>query len=107
MKRSVFVMVMLLIACFLIAGVAIAGEKEKMETATGKVTSVDPQGTAITISVKAGGGGTMDVGTIVNSDTKVRVKGKQAALSDIKEGDNVTIRYVRTDDLYAKEISKK
>jgi Cu/Ag efflux protein CusF len=107
MKRSVFVIVVLLIACFLMVSMSVAGEKEKMETATGKVTSVDPQGMAITISVNAGGGGMMDVGTIVNSDTKVKVKGKTAALSDIKEGDTVTIRYVRTDDLYAKEVSKK
>jgi Cu/Ag efflux protein CusF len=107
MKRSVFLMVGLLIACFLMVGISVAGEKEKMVTATGKVTSVDPQGIAITISVNAGGDGMMDVGTIVDADTKVKVKGKPAALSDIKEGDTVTARYVRTDELYAKEISKK
>jgi len=107
MKRSILAVVILLIAGFLMASMSTAGEKGKMETAIGKVTSVDPQGKAITISLKAGGNGMMDVGTIVNAETKVVVKGKSAALNDIREGDTVTIHYLRTDDLYAKEIIKK
>jgi hypothetical protein len=65
-----------------------------------------PQGKAITISAKAGKEA-MDVGVIVNDETVIKVKGKKAALSDIKVGDAVKIRYLRSNDLYAKEIVKK
>lgn len=79
----------------------------KMETATGKVTSVDPGGKAITISERIGGKETLDVGTIVSKDTTVKIKGKEATLGDIKVGDTVTIRYLKSDDLYAKEITER
>jgi Cu/Ag efflux protein CusF len=78
----------------------------KMETATGVVTSVDPQGTAITITWKVGNEA-LDVGTIVDKDTVVKVKGKTATLQDIRVGDTVTLRYLKSDNLYAKEIMKK
>jgi hypothetical protein len=81
-------------------------ELGKMETATGKVTSVDPQGKAITISEKIGGNETMDVGTIVSKDTVVKINGKEASLGDIKVGETVTIHYLKSNDLYAKEIAE-
>jgi hypothetical protein len=37
----------------------------------------------------------------------VKVKGKTATLQDIKVGDTITIRYLKSDNLYAKEITKK
>jgi Cu/Ag efflux protein CusF len=91
----------------LLVTVAMAAESGKMETATGKVTSIDPQGKAITISAKMGGKEAMDVGTVVDENTIVKVKGKKATLDDIKVGDTVTIRYLKSDNLYAKEIMKK
>jgi hypothetical protein len=78
----------------------------KMETATGKVASVDPQGKAITVMAKSGTKGMIDVGTIVNKETVVKVKGKTASLKNIKPGDTVTVHYMKTNDLYAKEIMK-
>ncbi len=81
-------------------------ELAKVETAVGKVTAVDPEGKAITISENIGGKEPLIVGTIVNDDTRVQVKGKKADLKDIKVGDTVRIHYVRSNDLYAKEIAK-
>lgn len=78
----------------------------KMEIATGKVTSIDPQGQAITITEKITGNEAMDVGTIVSKDTIVKIGGKEATLKDLKVGDTVTIHYLKSNDLYAKEISK-
>ena len=49
----------------------------------------------------------MDVGCVVDKDTVVKVKGKKATLSDIKVGDMVTVRYLRSSDLLAREIIKK
>jgi len=109
MKKSVFVVLALLIGSMMIASITLtsaAEEKGKMMTATGKVMSVDPQGTAITISAKTGKQ-MEDVGAIVNEQTVVKVKGKKASLSDIKPGDTVQIRYLKSDNLYAKEITKK
>ena len=54
MKRSTAMMCALLLVAFFLAGVATAQETGKMMTATGVVASVDPQGTAITISWKVG-----------------------------------------------------
>jgi len=106
MKRSVAITCVFLVVVFFLACVATAQEMGKMETATGVVTSVDPQGTAITITWKVGNEA-LDVGTIVDKDTVVKVKGKTATLQDIRVGDTVTLRYLKSDNLYAKEIMKK
>ena len=109
MKKSLPVILALLIGTMMIINITVASAVEemgKMMTATGKVTSVDPQGTAITISAKAGKQ-MEDVGVIVNEQTVVKVKGKKASLSEIKPGDTVQIRYLKSDNLYAKEITKK
>lgn len=50
MKRTVLMMSGTLLVVFFLANVAMAEETGKMETAIGEVTSVDPQGTAITFS---------------------------------------------------------
>ena len=49
----------------------------------------------------------MDVGAVVDNDTVVKVKGKTATLRDIRVGDTVTVRYLKSDNLYAKEITKR
>ena len=107
MKRFTKVLLVFVILSFCLAGAAMAQEKGKMETATGKVTAIDPQGKGITIGVKSDTPDKMDVGCIVDKDTVVKVKGKKASLNDIKVGDTVTIRFMRSTDLFAKEIIKK
>jgi Cu/Ag efflux protein CusF len=107
MKKSVFPVLVAAVLSVLLVTVVMAAESGKMETATGKVTSIDPQGKGITISAKMGGKEAMDVGTVVDKDTIVKVKGKKATLNDIKVGDTITIRFLRSNDLYAKEIMKK
>lgn len=107
MKRSMFVVVILLMASFLLISVVIAQETGKMETATGKITALDPGGKGIVIDQNIGGKEPLVVGTIVDKDTVVKIKGKTAGLNDLKVGDTVTIRYLRSTDLYAKEITKK
>jgi hypothetical protein len=106
MKRSVLMMSGTLLVVFLLASMAMAEETGKMETAIGEVTSVDPQGTAITFSWNVGKD-TLVVGTIVDKDTMVKIKGKTADVQDIKVGDTVTVRFLKSDNLYAKEITKK
>lgn len=76
MKKPVFVVLAAALSVLLVTA-AMAAESGKMETATGKVTSIDPEGTAITISANMGGKEAMDVGTIVDKDTIVKVKGKK------------------------------
>ena len=114
MKRSMTMVLVVLAALFFFAGIALAAgeadkgmsKKGKMETATGKVTAIDSEGKGITIDTKTAKG-MMDVGTIVDQETVVKVGGKKASLSDIKVGDTVTIRYLRSTDLFAKGIRKK
>ncbi|HEX2965426.1 MAG TPA: hypothetical protein VHO84_06555 [Syntrophorhabdaceae bacterium] len=110
MKRTIcilyFTVVSLLLAGAFVVNTSVAQETGKMMTATGKVTNIDPGGNAITIDTTAGNA-TMNVGTIVSDDTRITVRDKPASLDDIKEGDTVTIRYLKSDDLYAKQITKK
>ncbi len=106
MKRSIVVVCVMVAALFFGTFAATAANIGKMETETGKVAAVDPHGKAITLLAKAGNE-VMDVGLIVDKDTLVRAKGKPAALSDINVGDKVTVHYLKSDDLYAKEIVKK
>jgi hypothetical protein len=83
---------------------------EKMESFTGKVAAVDPDGKAIVIETGAGKAA-LTVGAIVTPDTVLMVKGKKMAIADlakeVKAGDTVGLKIARTTDLYAKEISKK
>ncbi len=108
MRKSVNVVLALLIVTLMLINVSAASasmEKGKLLTATGKVISVDPQGKAISIYENSGKQ-KVDVGTIVDENTVVKVHGKKASLSDIKPGDTVTIKYLKSDNLYAKEIVK-
>jgi len=107
MKRFAKVLLVFMILSIAVSGMAMAQEKGKMETATGKVTAIDPEGKGITIGVKSTTPDKMDVGCVVDKDTVVKVKGKKATLNDIKVGDTVTIRFLRSTDLFAKEIIKK
>ncbi len=74
------------------------------------VLAVDPEGKAIVITVGKGESA-LDVGTIVDSNTKLIVDGKSAPIGDltkeVKPGDTVVLNYVMTGDLYAKKIIKK
>lgn len=76
------------------------------KTFSGKVKAIDPSGRAIVV-YQGEGKSEMVVGAIVTNETEVVVRGKPASLKDLKVGDQVTLIYVRTDDLYAKKIVKK
>lgn len=75
---------------------------------SGKVAAVGPQ--AIVVDVGSGKN-LLDVGAIVQPDTKLTVEGKDASIGDlskdVKVGDIVTLRYAMTDNLYAEHITKK
>jgi hypothetical protein len=77
-------------------------------TVSGKVAAVSSE--AIVVAV---GSGTsmLDVGAIVQPDTKLMVEGKDISIgdlsNDIKVGDTVTLKYTMTDNLYAEQITKK
>ncbi len=106
MKRTVIVVCALAIVSFFVTNVVAAAEMNKMETETGKVIAVDQHGTAMTLLAKVGKE-VMDVGVIVDGNTVVKANGKPATLRDIAVGDVVTVRYLKSDDLYAKEIVKR
>ncbi len=111
MKKASLLTVLL--AFFLVLGLAgfyQAVAKEGMESYSGKVTAVDPQGTAIVIE-SGTGKAALTVGAVIKPDTVLMVKGKKMPIADIakevKAGDMVSLKIERTTDLYAKEISKK
>jgi hypothetical protein len=108
--RRYGVFVLVLLAAFVLSSGFGFAQESKVLSQTGKVTAVDPQGKAIVIEAGKGKQA-LTVGAIVDDKTKVAVKGKKIAPSDlgknVKEGDTVTLRYVRTDDLYARQVIKK
>lgn len=94
----------------LLSAALVYSDPAQMSTQTGKVTAIDPEGKGIVISVGSGEQA-LDVGTVIQPDTKLVVKGKSVPLSNLQDevrvGDTVTLSYARTDDLYAKQIVKK
>ena len=83
----------------------IAGNVQSM---TGAVIAVDPNGNGISVEGKLSGKAWV-VAAIVTPETKISLKGKKSAsLSDIKEGDHVILKWTRAEnDLYATSISGK
>ena len=77
-------------------------------TVTGKVAAVSSE--AIVVDVGSGKS-MLDVGAIVQPDTKLMVERKNIPVGDlskdIKVGDTVTLKYAMTDNLYAEQIMKK
>ncbi len=109
MKRiSVFTL------CFVLGFGFFAGmlhaDVEQVLSRTGKVAAIDPEGQAIVVDVGSGKS-ELDVGAAIQPDTRLMVKGKSVPLSDLQNqvqvGDTVTLKYVKTDDLYAKQIIKR
>ena len=109
MKRYSLLVLFLAMACLLLGSFGHAAAADT-RTETGKVVAIDPEGKAIVIDVGTGKEA-LDVGTVINDETKLMVKGKNMPLSDlqkeVKVGDMVTLKYVWTTDLFATEIIKK
>lgn len=107
MKKFGLLIVIVAVFCLLLTNIAFAGEKVSLKKAAGEVTAIDEGGKAIVIKSKVGKK-ELIVGTIIDQNTKIRVKGKTASLKEIKPGDRVTIIYAyENNDLYAKEIIRK
>ncbi len=78
-------------------------------TETGTVVALDDAGGIV---IKTGrSSGHMTVGAAIQSDTVVVVKGRRVPVSrmgsEIAVGDTVTLRYLKGDDLYARQITKQ
>jgi hypothetical protein len=110
MKRTLCCALWVISLFFALAAVSYAIDQEKMQSFSGKVTSVDPAGKAIVIQ-SGTGKEALTVGAAVTTDTVLMVKGKKVPIADlvkeVKAGDMVGLKVERTTDLYAKEISKK
>ena len=108
MKGFTILLSFFVVFCFLAAS-GFASDSP-MKTVTGKVSHVDPRGKAIVVTVGSGKD-MMDVGAIVGPDTILLVEGKNVPISGlaemVKDGDMVTLHYIVTDNVYAKEIIKK
>jgi hypothetical protein len=103
--KSTAVSLVILVASVLFAGPVSSAEPSK--TVRGKVIAVDPDGKGIVVEVGSGKG-TLDVGAIVQDDTKLTVGGKNRPVSElngiVREGDTVTLKYAKTDDLDRKSV---
>jgi hypothetical protein len=107
MRSVVSVIFAVFMVLFFVVSAVCAAQQGTMRTVTGKVVAVDDAGKGIVVSTPIGNNQVMDVGAIVNAETVIKVAGKKASLSDIKVGDTAKLRYLKSDDLYAKEISTK
>jgi hypothetical protein len=109
MKKHLVCTLFFVLALVLFTGLMHA-DAAGTQSGTGKVIAIDPQGQAIVIDVGTGKSA-MTVGAVIKADTTLVIKGKNVPLSDLQKdilvGDKVTLKYTKTDDLYAKEIIKK
>lgn len=93
--------------CLFLTNGAFGEEKAPLKKASGEVMAIDEGGKAIVIKSKIDKKERI-VGTIMDQNTKIKVKGKTASLKEIKPKDRVIIIYVyENNDLYTKEIIKK
>ena len=107
MKKFRLLTILAATFCLLLANGAFGKEKAPLKKAVGEVMAVDEGGKAIVIKSKIDKKDLI-VGTIIDKNTKIKVKGKTASLREIKPKDRVTIIYAyENNDLYAKEITKK
>jgi hypothetical protein len=93
--------------CLLLTNGAFGEGKAPLKKAAGEVMAIDEGGKAIVIKSKVDKK-ELIVGTIIDQNTKIKVRGKIASLKEIKPKDRVTIIYAyENNDLYAKKIIKK
>ncbi len=100
-----FLTVLVALSMFAAPGFALGAAPR---TVSGNVTAVSPE--AIVVDVGSGKNA-LDVGAIVQPDTKLTVSGKNASVADlagqVKVGDTITLTYLVTDNLYAEKITKR
>ena len=107
MKNFRLLIIIVATFCLLLTNVAFGEEKAPLKKAAGEVMAIDEGGKAIVIKSKVDKK-ELIVGTIIDQNTQIRVKGKTASLREIKPNDRVIIIYAyENNDLYAKEIIKK
>lgn len=109
MRTHLIAIVAIVAACFFAATLAYS-DVAPTKTQTGKVTAIDPEGKGIVVTVGKGDQA-LDVGAVVQPDTKLTVKGRNTPIADLQNdvsvGDTVTLKYAMTDDLYATQIIKR
>jgi Cu/Ag efflux protein CusF len=75
------------------SAVLAAPEPGKMSTAGGQITSIDNTANSLTVTVRDPAGETQEVAFVLDGDSKIVRDGAKIALSDLKEGDKVTVTY--------------
>jgi Cu/Ag efflux protein CusF len=99
----------LFVVCFMVvfAAVVSAEDARNVQSMTGTVIGVDPDGKGISVEGKLDGKAWV-VAATVTPETRISLKGKKdASLSDIKEGDKVNLKWTKTEnDLYATSIAE-
>jgi hypothetical protein len=110
MKKHPVCMLFFVLVLVLFIGL-IYGEAAGTQSGTGRVIAIDPHERAIVINTAGTGNSAMTIGAVIEGDTALVIRGKNVPVSDllkeVRVGDRVTLKYTKTDDLYAKEIIKK
>jgi Cu/Ag efflux protein CusF len=84
----------LLMALMLLTSVAhSAPEPGKLSMAGGQIASIDNDANSLTVTVADPAGETQELTLVVADDSKIVKNGAKIALSDLKEGDKVTVTY--------------
>ena len=70
-----------------------ATDTARMATAGGMITSIDTAGMSLVVKVEGQKGDAHDMTFVVADDSKLLKDGAAVALSDLKQGDKVTVTY--------------
>jgi Cu/Ag efflux protein CusF len=86
------VLVLMLLAPTVMAAVP-APVGAPMATAAGQIASIDTAAKSLVVKVTVPGGQPQSLNLVVADDSKIIKNGAAVALSDLKQGDKVTITY--------------
>lgn len=105
MKR----MMIIVIGFFAIFSMVEAAEMTHLRWASGECIAINTTASPNTIVIKAKNykGQEMIVGGSLASDTEIKINGKKANIGDIKNGDNVDMKYERNNKIVIKTINIK
>jgi Cu/Ag efflux protein CusF len=92
-----FLAMCLVLSMAFAAAVFSAVDTSPMTTAAGRIASIDSDANSLVVKLDAPKGDVMDLTLVVADDSKIIKNGATVALSDLKQGDKITVTYKSED----------
>jgi Cu/Ag efflux protein CusF len=83
----------LVLSMMFVAAVSAAMDAPRMTTAAGRIASIDSAANSLVVKVDNPKGDAQDVTFVVADDSKIVKNGAAVALSELKQGEKITVTY--------------